>query len=77
MSASAALVVPRPAQAPLGLGDAQHLPEADRPVVPPLPDRPVLLAHLDAGAAQRRDDLGVPRVGALVGAEVEDAHAAL
>ena len=68
------LVVPRLAQAVLGLGHTQHLAEPDGPVVSTFPHGPMLLSHLDAGAAQRGDDLGVPRIGAVVGAEIENAH---
>ena len=70
----AALVVARPPEAALGLGQSQHLPQADRPVVAPLPDGPVLLDDVDPGAAERGDDLRVSRVGAVVGSEVEDAQ---
>src|SRR5262249_39459045 len=41
-----------------------------------LPNGDMALAHLDAGIPERRDHLRVPRVVALVGAEVEDAHVA-
>src|SRR5215469_4213002 len=47
------------------------------PVVPAsFPDRGVALDHLDARAAQRRDDLSVAWIVALVGAEVENAQRA-
>src|SRR5204862_8032579 len=46
---------------------------ARAPALPsPLPDRRVPLDDLDAGAAEARDDLRIPRVVALVGAEVDD-----
>ena len=69
-----ALGFARAPQAPLRLGDPQDLPRADGPVVAALPDRPMLLPHLDAGAPEGGDHLRVARVGAVVGAEVEDAH---
>jgi hypothetical protein len=40
----------------------------------PFPHADVPLDHLDAGAAQTRDHLGVAGVVALVRPEVEDAH---
>ena len=48
-----------PGEVPLRPQDARELPEAERPVVP-LPHLAVELEHLDARAAQARDDLRVP-----------------
>ena len=69
-----ALGVARAAQAPLRLGDPQHLPQARPTSCGAAPRRRDAARDLDARAAQRRDDLRVPRVVALVRAEVEDAH---
>ena len=71
-----ALAPPAEEQARLGDPDPHRGGEPERPLVPPpLPDLRVPLDHLDAGTAKAGDHLRVPRVVALVRAEVEDAQA--
>ena len=69
------LVLAPPGEVALGAEDPRELTEAERPVVP-LPDLAMELEHLDARAAEARDDLGVPGRGAVVRPEVERLHVA-
>jgi hypothetical protein len=59
----------------LGGGESQRTP---RPCRPPfaqvVPDRDVLLHHLDACGAEARDHLRVPRIRALVRSEITDSQ---
>ena len=67
-----------PQEAQLGRGQARGRADARLPALaPPLPDALVPLDDLDSGAAQAGDHLRVPRVVAVVRAEVEDSHRAL
>ena len=72
-------LAPVPAQQPrLGDGDPRRRGRSGLPVVAlPFPDAGVALEHLHARAAERRDHLRVPRVVAVVRAEVEGPHPAV
>src|SRR4029453_7573028 len=66
-----------PQQLQLGRSQPKRRAQTGAPAVaPPVPDRYVVLRDVDPGPSQARDDLRIPWVAALVGAEVEHAHQA-